>query len=65
MHKNVKNHSQTVMESRRKLYDMIQLSVPKGEREKIKAHAESKGESMNEFIRRAIAQTIDCDSRTN
>lgn len=61
----LKTHSQSVADSRRKLYDLIQFHVPKGEREKIKAHADSMGESMNEFIRRAIAQTIDCDSRAD
>ena len=41
--------------------DRINLTVPKGEKEKIKAHAEAQGESVNAFINRAIAETIDRD----
>ena len=41
-----------------KAYDRINLTVPKGEKEVIKAHAESKGESVNAFIYRAINETI-------
>ena len=41
-----------------KAYDRINLIVPKGEKEVIKAHAESKGESVNAFINRAINETI-------
>lgn len=42
-------------------YDRINLTVPKGQKEEIKAHAESKGESVNSFINRAIKQTIESD----
>lgn len=42
-------------------YDRINLTVPKGQKEAIKAHAESKGESVNSFINRAINQTIETD----
>lgn len=38
-----------------KAYDRINLTVPKGEKERIKAHAEAMGESVNGFIARAIA----------
>lgn len=38
-------------------YDQIQLRVPKGEKDEIKAHAETQGESLNEFIKRAISET--------
>lgn len=31
-------------------YDRINLTVPKGQKEKIKAHAESKGKSVNGYI---------------
>lgn len=41
-----------------KAYDRINLTVPKGQKEAIKAHAESRGESVNGFINRAINQTI-------
>lgn len=39
-------------------YDRINLTLPKGSKKIIKAHAESKGESMNGFINRAIAETM-------
>lgn len=42
-------------------YDRINLTVKKGEKEKIKAHAEKQSESVNEFINRAITETIERD----
>ena len=42
--------------------DEIKLRLPKGEKEKIRAHAESRGESVNAFIARAIAETIGRDN---
>lgn len=44
-------------------YDRINLTVPKGEKETIKAHAESNGESVNGFINRAIKQTMETDKK--
>lgn len=41
-----------------KTYDRIYLIVKKGEKDRLKAHAESKGESLNEFINRAISEQI-------
>ena len=41
-----------------KTYDRINLTVPKGEKDKIKAHAESKGESVNGYINRLIAEDM-------
>lgn len=41
--------------------DRINLTVPKGQKEQIKAHAEAQGESVNAFINRAIAETMDRD----
>ena len=35
-------------------YDRISLMLPKGKKELIRAHADSKGESVNAFINRAI-----------
>lgn len=43
-----------------KTYDRINLTVPKGEKDKIKAYAESKGESVNGFIYRAIQEAMKC-----
>lgn len=38
----------------RQKYDRIQLVVPKGEKERIKAAATSLGQSTNEFIWQAV-----------
>lgn len=39
-------------------YDRINLTVPKGDKEKIKAYAKSKGESVNAFINRLINEAM-------
>ena len=39
-------------------FDNVQFRVPKGEREPIALHAEKMGESLNQFLRRAVAETI-------
>jgi predicted HicB family RNase H-like nuclease len=44
-------------------YDRLNITVPKGERETIKAHAEKMGESLNEFVKRAIARTMEEDNQ--
>ena len=41
--------------------DEIKIRLQKGEKDKIRAHAESRGESVNAFITRAIAETIKRD----
>ena len=44
--------------------DEIKLRVPKGEKELIKAHAEKyDGGSVNAFIQRAIAETMERDTQ--
>lgn len=43
-------------------YDRIDLKVPKGDKEKIKLHAESKKESINSFINRAVKETMQRDT---
>ncbi|MBR6656557.1 MAG: hypothetical protein IKL18_00070 [Oscillospiraceae bacterium] len=40
-------------------YDEIKVRVGKGQKDIIKAHAESKGESLNGFINRAITETME------
>ena len=45
----------------KKAYDRINLTVPKGDKERIEAHAAGRGESVNAFIRRAITETMDRD----
>lgn len=37
-----------------KVYDRVNLTLPKGKKEEIKAHAEGRSESVNGFIVRAI-----------
>lgn len=45
-----------------KAYDEIKARVPKGEKEKIQAHAEQHDGSLNKFINRAISETIQRDT---
>jgi predicted HicB family RNase H-like nuclease len=40
-------------------YDRVNLTMPKGRKEEIKAHAESRGESVNAFINRAIDEAME------
>lgn len=42
-------------------YDRMELTVPKGRKDVIKAHAEAQSESVNGFINRAIDQTMGQD----
>ena len=41
-----------------KAYDRINIAVPKGQKDIIKAHAEKNGESVNGFVNRAIDETM-------
>ena len=45
----------------RSKFDIIQVRVEQGERDKIAKHAEKRGESMNAFINRAIKETMKRD----
>ena len=42
-------------------YDRINVTIPKGRRDVIKAHADARGESVNGFINRAIDETMQRD----
>ena len=42
--------------------DRVAFRVPKGKREAIQNHAQSQGESVNEFINRAVDETIKRDN---
>lgn len=44
-----------------KAYDRINLTVPKGRKDSIQAHASSHGESVNGFIGRAISEAMERD----
>ena len=39
-------------------YDVYQIRMPKGRKDAIKAHAESRNESVNSFIGRAITEAM-------
>lgn len=43
-------------------YDRMELTVPKGQKEAIKAHAEARGESVNGFVNRAISEAMERDN---
>ena len=43
-------------------YDRVNLTMPKGQKEDVTAHAESRGESVNAFINRAIMETMKHDN---
>ena len=45
-----------------KAYDSLRIVVKKGRKDIIKAHAESKGESLNGFVTRAIDETMKRDN---
>ena len=43
-------------------YDRLDLTMPKGQKDAIKAHAAAQGESVNAFINRAIMEAMERDS---
>ncbi len=43
-------------------YDRMELTVPKGRKDEIKAHATALGESVNGFINRAITEAMERDT---
>ena len=42
--------------------DRVNLTMPKGKKDAIKAHAEAHSESVNGFINRAIEETMERDN---
>lgn len=48
-----------------KAYEEFKVRVFKGQKDKIKAHAESRGESVNGFIVRAIEAQMERDAQEN
>lgn len=45
-------------------YDRINVTMPKGRKDMIKAHAETRGESVNAFVNRAINEAMARDEST-
>jgi hypothetical protein len=45
----------------REKYDLYQVKMPKGRKDEIKAHAESRGQSVNGFIITAIDEKMERD----
>ena len=43
-------------------YDRINVTMPKGRKEIIKAHAEAQGKSVNGFINEAIVEKLERDT---
>lgn len=44
-------------------YDRVNVTFPKGRKDKLKVHAAERGESLNAFINRAIDETLERDIR--
>ena len=44
-----------------KAYDRVNLTLPKGQKDEIQAHAAAQGESVNAFINRAISVAMERD----
>ena len=57
-----KAHIKASRKYNEKAYDRIELKVTKGKKAKLQAHAESKGESLNGFVNRAIDETVERES---
>ena len=45
-------------------YDVVKVNFPKGKKEEIRVHAESRGESLNAFVQRSVRETIARDNET-
>ena len=43
--------------------DRVNLTMPKGQKEIVKAHADTHGESLNAFINRAIREAMERDTQ--
>ena len=57
-----KNSYESIKRYEDKTYDKVLVRFPKGKKGTIKAHAEARGQSVNGFINRAIAQTMEQDA---
>jgi predicted HicB family RNase H-like nuclease len=46
----------------REKYDRVELTMPKGRKAELQAHASTKGESLNKFVNRAIDEAVERDN---
>lgn len=58
-----KNSPESINRYMQKAYDRLNVLVPKGRRDKIKAAASAAGESMNQYIVTAIDQRMERDKQ--
>lgn len=56
---NGKTSNESINKYKRKAYDRIALEVKKGQKEKIRAHAESKGLSLQGYIKKLISEDME------
>ena len=56
-----KAQQKAVQKYKKNNYDRFELLTPKGNKDKIKAHAEKQGESLNGFVNRAISEAMERD----
>ncbi len=43
-------------------YDVVKVNFPKGKKEEIRVHADSRGESLNAFVLRSVRETMARDN---
>ena len=55
-------HKRAVAKYNTANYDRVELRLPKGQKDTVKAYAEAQGESLNAFINRAISETMERDN---
>ena len=53
----------TARETDSRAYDKVTLWVKRGDKSALKEHAESRGESFNAFVRRALYATMEQDNK--
>lgn len=58
-----KSQQKAVNKYMKENYDRVSLTMIKGRKDEIKAHAEKNGESLNGFINRAIDEAVERDLR--
>ena len=56
-----KNSPESINRYMQKAYDRLNVLVPKGRREKIKAAASAAGESMNQYVVKAVDERMERD----